>query len=67
MIEPWTPTGKPAAPAPQPTARQLELRNKRARYLCEFAANRTSWALADKLAKLWDCGGCDDLGIEQPE
>lgn len=67
MIEQWTPTGKPDKPAPQPTAAQVEKRQRYATKLCEFAANKTSWILADKLAKLWELGGCDELGIEQPE
>lgn len=67
MIHEWTPTGKPDKPAPQPTAAQLELRQKRAKYLCRYAANKTSWILADKLAKLWDCEGCRALGVDEPE
>lgn len=67
MIEPWQPTGRPSKPAPQPTARHLELRQRHAVKLCKNAANLTSWLLADKLARLWDCDGCKALGIEQPE
>lgn len=67
MIHEWTPTGKPDKPATPPTAAQLELRIKRAKYLCQYAANKTSWILADKLARLWDCEGCKALGVEQPK
>ena len=68
MIIEWQqPTGDLSVPAPQPAPLQLEIRKRRARHLCMFAANRTSWALADKLAKAWGCVGCLELGIEEPE
>lgn len=68
MIIEWQP--RPDAgtePAPAPTAKQLELRTKRAKFLCQNAANLTSWLMADRLAKLWDCDGCQALGVEQPK
>ena len=67
MIIEWQPNNKPAAPAKAPTSAQLELRIKRAKFLCRNAANLSSWLLADKLARLWDCEVCKALGVEQPK
>ena len=61
MIERWQPTNKPAAPAAQPTAAQLERRRRYALTLCRNAANATSLALANKMVRVWmDCG-CEEL------
>ena len=61
MIERWQPTNKPAAPAAQPTAAQLERRRRYALTLCRNAANDTSLALANRMVRVWmDCG-CEEL------
>lgn len=67
MIYEWQPTNEPAAPAAQPTAAQMERRRRYALRLCRNALNKTSWVLADKLAKLWECEGCKTLGVDEPE
>jgi hypothetical protein len=61
MIIEWQPTNKPAAPAAQPTAAQLERRRRYALTLCRNAANATSLALANRMVRVWlDCG-CEEL------
>ena len=61
MIYQWQPTNKPAAPAAQPTAAQLERRRRYALTLCRNAANDTSLALANRMVRVWlDCG-CEEL------
>ena len=61
MIIEWQPTNKPAAPAAQPTAAQLERRRRYALTLCRNAANDTSLALANKMVRVWlDCD-CEEL------
>ena len=61
MIYEWQPTTKPAAPAAQPTAAQLERRRRYALTLCRNAANDTSLALANRMVRVWlDCG-CEEL------
>jgi len=61
MIYEWQPTTKPAAPAAQPTAAQLERRRRYALTLCRNAANATSLALANRMVRAWmDCG-CEEL------
>ena len=61
MIYEWQPTNKPAAPAAQPTAAQMERRRRYALTLCRNAANDTSLALANKTVRVWmDCG-CEEL------
>ncbi len=61
MIYQWQPTNKPAAPAAQPTAAQLERRRRYALTLCRNAANDASLALANRMVRVWlDCG-CEEL------
>ena len=61
MIYEWQPTNTPAAPAAQPTAAQLERRQRYALTLCRNAANATSLALANRMVRAWmDCG-CEEL------
>lgn len=61
MIYEWQPTNKPAAPAAQPTAAQLERRRRYALTLCRNAANDTSLALANRMVRVWlDCA-CEEL------
>lgn len=61
MIYEWQPTTKPAAPAAQPTAAQMERRRRYALTLCRNAANATSLALANRMVRAWlDCG-CEEL------
>ena len=61
MIIEWQPNNKPAAPAAQPTAAQLERRRRYALTLCRNAANDTSLALANKMVRAWlDCD-CEEL------
>ena len=61
MIYEWQPTNKPAAPAAQPTAAQLERRRRYALTLCRNAANATSLALANKMVRVWLGCGCEEL------
>jgi len=49
------------------TPQQVAKRRLYALRLCRNAANKTSYALADKMAKLWECEGCKALGIEEPK
>lgn len=61
MIYEWQPTTKPAIPAAQPTATQLERRRRYALTLCRNAANDASLALANKMVRVWlDCD-CEEL------
>ena len=61
MIIEWQPTNKPTAPAAQPTAAQMERRQRYALTLCRNAANATSLALANRMVRAWmDCG-CEEL------
>ena len=61
MIYEWQPTTKPAAPAAQPTAAQLERRRRYALTLCRNAANDASLALANRMVRVWmDCD-CEEL------
>ena len=61
MIIEWQPNNKPAAPAAQPTAAQMERRRRYALTLCRNAANATSLALANRMVRAWmDCG-CEEL------
>ena len=61
MIIQWQPTNKPAAPAAQPTAAQMERRRRYALTLCRNAANDTSLALANRMVRAWmDCD-CEEL------
>lgn len=61
MIYQWQPTNKPAAPAAQPTAAQLERRRRYALTLCRNAANDASLALANRMVRVWmDCD-CEEL------
>ena len=61
MIYEWQPTTKPAAPAAQPTAAQLDRRRRYALTLCRNAANDASLALANRMVRAWlDCG-CEEL------
>lgn len=61
MIYEWQPTTKPAAPAAQPTAAQMERRRRYALTLCRNAANDTSLALANRMVRVWlDCD-CEEL------
>ncbi len=61
MIYEWQPTTKPAIPAAQPTATQLERRRRYALTLCRNAANDASLALANRMVRAWmDCD-CEEL------
>ena len=65
MIYEWQPTNKPAAPAAQPTAAQMDRRRRYALTLCRNAANDTSLALANKMVRVWlDCGCAELLANE---
>lgn len=61
MIYEWQPTTKPAAPAAQPTAAQMERRRRYALTLCRNAANDTSLALANRMVRVWLGCGCAEL------
>jgi len=59
VIYEWQPTTAPSAPAAQPTAAQMERRQRYALTLCRNAANATSLALANRMVRSWlvcDCG-----------
>ena len=61
MIIEWQPNNKPAAPAAQPTAAQMERRQRYALTLCRNAANATSLALANRMVRVWLGCGCEEL------
>ncbi|MEZ4870418.1 MAG: hypothetical protein R3C14_54315 [Caldilineaceae bacterium] len=54
-------------PEPGPTEAQLAKRRAMAVTLCYRAGTPAAWALADKLVRAWELGGCEALGCKKPE
>ena len=64
----WHPldTARTTTEAKPPTAAQVARRRQYALALCQNAMNATSWRMADRLAKAWECEGCTALGVAMP-
>ena len=64
--EPWHPLDRRRTEPAPPTEAQRARRRRYAAILCGNAHNLTSWLLADRMARLWECDGCAALGYEAP-
>lgn len=64
----WHPldTARTTTEPKPPTPAQVARRRQYALTLCQNAMNATSWRLADRLAKAWECEGCAKLGVLMP-
>lgn len=61
-----TPIGVPEETDPLTIATQ-QRRQQLAFTLCARAHDKTSWIMADRLARAWELGGCSGVGVPLSE